>query len=355
VLVTRRLREAPAMTRDLSALQKALAAHLPDGARLTGVSPLTTGHSNETFVLEGLGQILRMPPSEAPLLKAHDVIVQARVYQEVGAARGAPPVPKILHVCEDAGLVGAPFFIMECVAGDSVDDYQLPGWFTSASDETRVGMCADWVDAVARLAKLKPLTAFGAALPPEQEALRWRAQAHAAEGVELVALFDRLLSFPAPLSGPVSPVHGDCKIANMMFAGGRLTAVLDWELGYNGEPLCDLGYLLFFFANDVHPPARASRASGMWQREQVIAAWQAGSGRSARGVEWYEVLALGKMVSILLKGYHLFVSGRTNDERFLRFKPKVDENTLIMEQMLARLPIALSPRSEADGGDGEFT
>lgn len=330
------------MTRNLSELRKALAAYLPNGAGLTGLAPLTTGHSNETLVLEGLDQILRLPPSQTPLLEAHNVIVQARVYEEIGAAQGAPPVPRIFHVCEDAGPLGAPFFVMERAAGDCVDDYQLPDWFTNASDETRSGMCADWVDAVGRLATLKPLKVFGAAVSPEQEALRWRALALAADGGEVVALFDRLLSTPPPSSGAISPVHGDCKIANMMFADGRLTAVLDWELGYNGEPLSDLGYLLFFFANDVHPPGRASRVSGMWEREQVIAAWQDASGRSARGVEWYEVLALGKMVTILLKGYHLFVSGQTDDQRYLRFKPKVDENTLIMEQMVARLPSSLS-------------
>jgi aminoglycoside phosphotransferase (APT) family kinase protein len=328
------------MARNLDRLCASLATLLPDGDRITGLSLMTTGHSNETFVIDGLGHILRLPPSSAPLLSGHGIIAQAQIYQQMAAALGAPLVPKVIHLCEDAQPLGDPFFVMECVAGDSVNDYQLPDWFTASTPEARSVMCADWVGSVGCLARLSPLEAFGKPVSPEDEARGWQKIAAAADCPELAALFDRLLAMPAPCSGPISPVHGDCKIANMMFADGRLTAVLDWELGYNGEPLADLGYLLFFFANEDHGPARASALPGMWHRGDVIAAWEAASGRSASGVLWYEVSQIGKIAAIIANGYQIYASGGSDDPRFLNFKAKRDENILIMEAMIARLEAA---------------
>ena len=322
------------MGRDLNALREALSAYLPNGGDVQRLVPLMTGHSNETFLIEGMDHILRLPPASTPLLKAHSVITQARVYEELVVAAGAPRTPRIVHVCESAAVLGAPFFIMERVAGDSVNDYKLPDWFVATSQTTKAEMCDDWVTAIATFARLEPLKALGAAISPEQEAGRWREIAVNAESPQLIASFDRLLDAPRRSTGVASPVHGDCKIANMMFADGRLTAVLDWELGYNGEPLSDLGYMLYFFASEQHEAALASREPGMWRRDQVITAWEKGSGRSASGVLWYEALAIGKMAAILLQGYHLYASGQSTDPRFLRFKTKLDENLLIMDAIL---------------------
>ena len=100
-----RLAESRDMTRDLDAVRDTLARVLPQGDRITAVKPLTTGFSNETYFVEGCNMILRLPPSAGSMLDGHDVIAQARVYQALGETAGAPPVPKVALVCEDA--VGA--------------------------------------------------------------------------------------------------------------------------------------------------------------------------------------------------------------------------------------------------------
>ena len=51
------------MTRDLLPLSDALRRVLPDGDGITGLRAFSTGHSNETYLIEGLDQILRLPPS----------------------------------------------------------------------------------------------------------------------------------------------------------------------------------------------------------------------------------------------------------------------------------------------------
>ena len=46
-------------------MSAALARFLPDGVQITGLRPLMTGYSNETYLVEGPGLILRLPPRQA--------------------------------------------------------------------------------------------------------------------------------------------------------------------------------------------------------------------------------------------------------------------------------------------------
>ena len=58
---------------------------LPQGDRLTAITPLTTGFSNETYLLEGCGLILRLPPAAAAL--APSCRSKAAVRRSGGVAR----------------------------------------------------------------------------------------------------------------------------------------------------------------------------------------------------------------------------------------------------------------------------
>ena len=50
------------MSRDAAAMLEVLRGVLPGGERITGIAPLTTGFSNDTYLIEGLDLILRLPP-----------------------------------------------------------------------------------------------------------------------------------------------------------------------------------------------------------------------------------------------------------------------------------------------------
>lgn len=325
--------------RDVSVLRERLAAFLPNGDRITGLRPLTGGHSNETYVIEGLDVILRMAPATLAF-DSHGIIAQARIYDEVSKLKGAPPVPKIHHIDESSEQLGAPFYIMEKVAGVAVDDYQLPEWFTTLTDTKRDELCQTWIAAVGSIAKLPPVDALGAPRSPEDELRHWRQIAVDCDAGDLVARIDRILAIPAPRSGAYSPVHGDCKISNMMFVDCRLTAVLDWEFAYNGEPLSDLGYLLYFFASDFHEPTRPTRLSGMWTRDQVIAAWAQASGRSTAGLDWHETAQVARMSGLIVKAAKQFASGQSDDPRFAIFLTKLNEHIAILDAMLKKLEAA---------------
>lgn len=325
------------MNRDPEVLRETLRAYLPEGGGITGLRRLTTGHSNETYIIEGLDAVLRLPPTTAPLLEAHDIITQAEIYREVGALEGGPPVPGIHHICANPQVLGAPFFIMDLVSGRGLDDYALPEWFTSLPDAGRSQMCRHWVTAIGSIATLPPIAAMGDPLTPQDGLRHWQRLAEEANVPRLTALFSRLLDIPAARSGPPAAVHGDCKITNVMFEELRVAAVLDWELGYNGEPLSDLGYLLYFFENEYHGSVRTTSPSGMWQRDQVIAAWEQASGRPSRGLIWYEAAEMGKMAGIYARATRLYSGGGSDDPRMLAMAAKLDESMNILEAMLPRV------------------
>jgi len=320
-------------------LRERLATFLPHGDQIRELRPLTAGHSNETYVIEGLDLILRVA-SETHSFESHGILTQARIYDEISQIDGGPSVPRIHLIHEDSELLGAPFFVMEKIEGVALDDYTLPEWFTSLNDNDRSELCRHWIAAVGSIANLPQMKSLGAPRTPEQEMSHWRKISAEASAGELVAVFDRLLLNPAPRSGDVAVVHGDCKITNMMFVDCQISAVLDWEFAYNGEPLSDLGYLLYFFASEFHGPTRPTRLSGMWTREQVINAWEKASGRSAEHVAWHEVAQIARLSAMIVTAANQFAAGEADDERFGLFAAKVSENIAIANAMLDNTPHA---------------
>ncbi len=297
--------------RDAQVLREKLAAHLPDGGWITGVVPLTTGFSNDTYLVEGADLILRLPPYAGAMLDGHDVIAQARIYRELGALADGPPVPGIAALGEDSSILGAPFYAMERVRGEAIHDTSLQPWFTEATDAFRAGICRQWVSA-----------------------RMWQAFATSADCPQLVAQFDRLLAVPAPLSGPPALVHGDTKLSNLMWLDGRISAMLDWEMALNGEPLADLGYMLYGFESAFHGATTPQKQSGMLKRDEVIALWSEVSGRPADGVFWHEIAQIGKIGAIIAEGTNMYNTGRSSDPKLVYFKNNLDYYLGVMKAML---------------------
>ena len=333
------------MGRDVASIHDALRRTLIAGNRITCVSVMSTGHSNETYLLEGLDQILRMPPSGTPLLDGLDMAGQFQLYAVVGRMKDAPPVPRVLYLCEDPSVLGAPFYLVECVPGEPLAEYELPSWFAEASDAFRDSMSRQYVEAYAGLTRFAPLDVLGPVRTPVDECLRWRGFAEAAGQTRLVSAIDRLIALPHNRSGPPAPINGDAKPGNLLWQDGKLQAMLDWELAINGEPLAELGYMLYFFESDRHPAALGCDLPGMWRRDRVIAEWESITGRSAKGIEWYEAAAGAKIAAIMAYGYYLTQSGQSSDPRMAAWLPHVEDWTNMTEGFLDYL--------EKDGSRGE--
>ena len=89
-------------------------SHLGD---LLAVELIAGGRSNLTYRLDlAAGPlVLRRPPLGRVLPTAHDM---SREYRVLCALNGtAVPVPAPLARCDDADIIGAPFFLMQFVEG----------------------------------------------------------------------------------------------------------------------------------------------------------------------------------------------------------------------------------------------
>ena len=293
---------------------------VPGGDRITAVRQLSGGHSNETYIVEGLNQILRLPPVGALLLEsAFDVRGQYAIIEELGHIAGAPPVPVITFFDPSGDVLGAPCFLMERLPGEPWNDWRAPDWAVGRSEHFLEQISTQAIDALAALHGLIPLAAFGPVKSNADELQRWR-DSIAGHDVpaRLDRLFDQMLA-SAPTTQSPSPVHGDPKLPNMLWEDGRLTAVLDWELGFNGDPRWDIAYAMMPFANAQHPAFPGFDTPGLWQADRLATEWSGRSGRGLERLHWFEAANFLKVTTIHLFGAGLYARGLSDDTRFKAF------------------------------------
>src|SRR5690606_9763615 len=94
--------------------------HAPDAGEPLSVSLISGGKSNLTYLVETRERrvVLRRPPLGHVLPTAHDM---GREWRVISALAPTPvPVPGPVAFCSDEDVIGAPFYLMEYVAGAAV-------------------------------------------------------------------------------------------------------------------------------------------------------------------------------------------------------------------------------------------
>lgn len=270
------------------------------------------GRSNLTYrVTDAAGRaaVLRRPPAGEVLESAHDVLREARI---VGALAGSGvPVPTVLGICEDRGVTGAPFYVMDLVEGVVLHDVDaMLTAFPAEAGRRRVA--ESLVDGLVRLHALD-VDAVGLGDLGrrdgyvERQLRRWHRQWQASRGQD-VPLVDELhvrLAARVPAQQRVSVVHGDYRLGNVLVGpDGDLRAVLDWELCTLGDPLADLGYTLAWWASaddrTAHPmgPGPTS-APGVPGRREVAERYAAGTGLDVSGIAFHVAFSYWKTACIM--------------------------------------------------------
>jgi aminoglycoside phosphotransferase (APT) family kinase protein len=303
-------------------------------------SPIGEGHSNVTYLIErdgGFQCVLRRPPRPPLPPSAHDVLREARLLRalEETSAR----VPRVLAVCEVPDVIGCPFYVMERIAGEVIVS-EVPPALDSPAQRARIGQ--ELIDALVEIHSVDWLSAglegFGKPSGYLERQLRrfgglW--EHNRTRELPEVQRVAEWLREHIPESGPATIVHGDYRLGNTMFAPeppARLVAVLDWEMATIGDPLADLGYLCMFWTQADDPGGglrehlgKVTRAEGFPTRAQLIARYEARSGRSMKDLRWYTALALWKSVVFMEGNYKRAIAGSTDDPYLKAFGDGVVE------------------------------
>ncbi len=291
-------------------LEDWLVDHVDESGSLRFLRKFPGGQSNPTYRLQfgDRDYVLRRKPFGKILPSAHAVEREFRLISALHPL--GLPVAAPHALCEDAGVIGSPFYIMDMVEGRTFWDGALPG----CERQEREPIYHAMVAALARLHAVDPdqagLGDYGA--PGnyfERQVGRWTKQYRASQTDELPAV-ERLIEFlPAtvPQQERTSIIHGDYRIDNLIYApdGPQVRAVLDWELSTLGDPLADFTYLAMNWAlprtgENAQLGGLDLEALGIPSLEEVTQRYCEATGRSSvPDMNWYFAYNLFRLVGIL--------------------------------------------------------
>jgi len=273
---------------DEAGLAAFMTTHVENFSGPISIKKFKGGQSNPTYLLTtpAKSYVLRRKPPGKLLPSAHAVDREYKVMTALGPL--GFPVPKTYALCNDAEIIGTPFFIMDYVEGRIFWDSSLP----EVSKEERAPLYNMLVDTLADLHMIdynavglgdfgKPGNYFGRQID------RWSKQYKAAETTAIDEM-DALIGWlpgAIPAEDATSIVHGDFRFDNVIIhpTEPKALAVLDWELSTLGHPLADFTY--FLMAWHFPPNVRGGLAGmdiaalGIPSLEDAVARYSKRTGR----------------------------------------------------------------------------
>ncbi|MGH2758599.1 MAG: phosphotransferase family protein, partial [Actinomycetota bacterium] len=292
------------------------------------VARLGEGHSNLTFlVTRGSDEwVLRRPPRGDILPGTHEMHREFSVMRALTDAGSGVPVPRPFELCDDGDYIGAPFYLMSYVDGVVVRG-AMPDVFDAPEHRRTIGYelgdrladihAVDWETVGLSSLARKPEAFLARNLRRMQELL----DAVRHRDVPEIDEAGEWLRTNAPDQAGVTLTHGDYKLDNVMLSPDvppEIVAVVDWEIATIGDPLVDLGWLLYFSPEAGDPAYEsvagdATRSGGFPTRAELAARYADRTGRSLRDLRFYCAMA-GWKIAIIMEGSNLrFKQGNADD------------------------------------------
>jgi aminoglycoside phosphotransferase (APT) family kinase protein len=300
---------------------------VPRSAEVESFSQLQGGWSRHSYVLtvrsggELREYVIRVRP-EGALLDT-SLRQEFLTYRLLG--RHGVRAPAVYTLEEGVGNpFGGPFFTMEKVGGKSPNVWRAEeresleaNWSQNRSlgEDLVQSLAAIHAIPESEVAEILPRRDLAAALahwrgvqdemalvsdPVIAEAYRWL-------GEQEVGDFEPAL------------VHGDYRLGNCMIEGGRVVAILDWELAYFGDPRFDLGYvsLDYHAGKFTRPGSRLLNAVA--ERKWFMRRYGELSGKEIdpEVVRVYSVLGALILLAILTTAVRMYADGQTTDVRMV--------------------------------------
>jgi aminoglycoside phosphotransferase (APT) family kinase protein len=249
------------------------------------IQRLGGGHSSgawrlDAAVADGRRSMVLKAPAEPSVVFQRDVCREARILDELN--RAGAPVPAVFAMDTGTRAVGRPCFVMELIDGRSVADGSPGGYhddveLREASFGERRAIWESFHDALAALHSVDPTRVPSAARGRgtcEDVLAYWRrslldAVPATAAPRQLKAIDWLAANRPADADASPAVCLGDSRLVNGIIADGRIRALVDFEVGYLGNPAADIGYSLLMeqlhSGNAEHPLALPG-ADETWDR-----------------------------------------------------------------------------------------
>jgi aminoglycoside phosphotransferase (APT) family kinase protein len=290
-----------------------------------------TGMANINYRLRAGGRmlVLRRPPDGDLPPGAHDMAREHRILSRLW--RALPLAPESVHLCEDRGVIGVPFQLIEyrpglVIKGDDRQHFEGRPEVAAATGrmlvETLAAVHAVDTDAVG-LGDLGKPEGF-----IERAIKGWSGRADRLELREETRALARevaqwLARQPVPPGRPTL-LHSDFKLDNLILdpATFRPVAIVDWDMGTRGDPLFDLATMLSYWAEPGDPACMhdmkqlPTAAPGFPRRSEVVTQYARLTGRDLSGFPMLRVLAMFKLAVVLLQLHALWKRGAAKGDDY---------------------------------------
>jgi aminoglycoside phosphotransferase (APT) family kinase protein len=272
--------------------------------------------------------VLRRPPFGANIKSAHDMGREFKILSHLHPVYSQ--VPRPLLYCDDASVIGAPFYLMERVKGIILRDEPPPG--LALAPELMRDLSNAFVDNLAAIHavdyRAAGLGELGKPIGYVARQVRGWTERYVNAKTDDILEMERVAAWLAehlPPESGATLIHNDYKYDNLVLELHNLTrlrAVLDWEMATIGDPLMDLGTTLGYWVEQSDSEERQSVAPcltmlpGNLTREQIVQRYAQVSGRDVSSIRFYYVYGLFKIAVIIQQIYNRWKQGFSQDPRF---------------------------------------
>lgn len=248
--------------------------------------------------------VLRFLPAEG-LFHQYDLVGQFNLQKAL--SQSTVPVPRQCWLDDAGQYLLRPGYVMEQVPGVSPPMvWKASGVIVDAGEAERAEMINSALDSLSQIHRvdwqslgLEWLESRAKGDGPIERETNWYWDAllwskHDDYIRCLQPVRDWLIANEPEISHPVL-CHGDCNLGNYMFAGQRVSAVVDWEMAFLGTPECDLTFLEVgseIVGDDIPIPAGVPDYSQMFRIYEELTGYQ------LQNLDYYRLFAAYRLAVI---------------------------------------------------------
>lgn len=239
--------------------------------------------------------------------------------------RSGLPVPAVHDGGLDPTWFGRPYLVMDRLPGATLGDVLADPEPTPSPDRSSLfGQAVEVLAQVHAVDVHAELPGWGDPLPPAETAQRWRRMLRRHGDADSIGtaehIYERLVADLPPDEHP-GIVHGDFYSNNWLFAGPRLSGVLDWEATATGPPAVDVGWLCMMYDPASWDPAYRPDLALSPTPEELVAHYEQVTGAPVAHLRWYRALAGFRLAALTAYFLALHRNGERHDPTWERLAP----------------------------------